>query len=92
MLIYILTGYFVLINLIAYIVCYVDKRKAIKNKYRIQEKTLLILSALGGALGFFIGMKHHRHKTKKAKFYITVPILMVLEIAGFIYLLYILLF
>ena len=71
-------GYFLLINLIAFVVCFVDKRKSIKDKWRIQEKTLLILSLLGGGIGMFVGMRVFKHKTKKLKFTVGVPVITVL--------------
>lgn len=48
----------------------VDKRKAIKQKYRIPEKTFFILSYLGGFIGLMLSMKYFRHKNKKMAFYV----------------------
>ena len=47
---------------------FLDKKRSIKNKYRIQEKTLLTLSMIGGCFGGIIGMNLFHHKTKKIKF------------------------
>lgn len=57
-----------LITLIFYIV---DKEKAKKNKYRIKEKTLILLSFLFGSLGGVVGMYVIRHKNKHIKFIVT---------------------
>ncbi len=46
-----------------------DKNFAKKNKRRIPEANLFLVSLLGGSLGGFIGMKLFRHKTKKPAFY-----------------------
>ena len=51
-----------------------DKYFAIKNMNRISEKTLLTLAFFGG-IGIWCGMYMFRHKTRKARFYIGVPIL-----------------
>lgn len=67
------------INLITFAVYGIDKVKAEEGKWRIPEATLIALAAAGGALGAFLGMQIFRHKTRKPKFYITVPALMVLE-------------
>ena len=39
------------INLIAFLAMFIDKQKAKKGKWRIPEKTLFIITALGGGIG-----------------------------------------
>ena len=46
----------------------IDKKKAEKGKWRIQEKTIFIITALGGGIGTISGMYVFRHKTKKWQF------------------------
>ncbi len=58
----------------------VDKRRAQKGRWRISEKMLLGVAALGGSFGGFLGMKLVRHKTKHLKFSIGLPLLMILHI------------
>ena len=77
----ILIYWLILVNLVAFILYGADKSFAKKGARRIPEKTLLLWAWLGGSIGAFLGMQVFRHKTKKPKFYITVPALMVLEIA-----------
>ena len=60
--------YLISINLIGFILIFIDKRKAIKNKYRIKENTLLLISLLGGCFGILISMYLFKHKTRKLKF------------------------
>ena len=60
--------YLVIINIIAFFLCFMDKKKAIKGKYRISESTLLFVSIIGGCFGMLIGMFLFHHKTKKLKF------------------------
>ena len=57
----------------------VDKLKAIKNKYRISEFNLLMSAVFFGSLGFFLGMRLFRHKTKKTIFILSAPILLTLQ-------------
>ncbi|MBE5820256.1 MAG: DUF1294 domain-containing protein [Clostridiales bacterium] len=73
--------YLVSINLISFITMYIDKKKAQKGKWRISEWTLFMLVILGGGIGGIAGMKVFRHKTKKAKFYIGFPAIIILQIA-----------
>lgn len=73
--------YLVSINLISFLTMYIDKKKAQKGKWRISEWTLFMLVILGGGIGGIAGMKVFRHKTKKAKFYIGFPTIIILQIA-----------
>ena len=64
----------------------IDKQKAIKEQFRIPERTFFLLSFLGGALGTYIGMQLFRHKTKHTSFTIGIPVLIIWNIIAFIYL------
>lgn len=48
---------------------------------RIPEKVLLTLSLFGGSVGAMLGMSFFRHKTRKTKFRIIVPLTLILWIA-----------
>ena len=72
--------YLIIINLIAFLAMYIDKRRAKYGKWRIKEHTLFILAILGGSIGAIVGMYTFRHKTKKAKFYIGFPLILICEI------------
>lgn len=72
--------YIVLINLGNFLLFAIDKHLAIKNRERIPESTLILLSALGGAFGGLCSMYLFRHKTKHAKFYICLPLFLTLHI------------
>ena len=76
-------SYLVLANLVAFAMYGIDKRRAIKNKWRIPEKRLLLAALFGGAPGALWGMILFHHKTKKAKFLLTVPVLFILEVVLF---------
>ncbi len=72
--------YLALINFTAFIVYGTDKKRAKRNKRRIPENTLIMLAALGGSFGALAAMGVFRHKTKKPKFYIGVPFILVLQL------------
>lgn len=72
--------YLILINLITFLAMYIDKRKAKKGKRRIPEKTLFVLVGLGGGIGGILGMYLFRHKTKKTRFVIGFPAILIFEI------------
>ena len=73
-------GYLVIINIVSFLTMWIDKEKAKKNKWRISEGTLLILAVIGGSIGGMIGMYTFRHKTKKKRFTIGFPLILMLEI------------
>ena len=72
--------YFILINIGNFLLFAIDKHLAVKNKERIPESTLILLSAIGGAIGGLCSMYLFRHKTKKAKFFISLPLFLALQI------------
>ena len=76
-----------LINIITMLLYAIDKRKAIKDKWRIPEKTLLLWSFFA-PWGGYAGMKLMRHKTKHKKFTVLIPVFAVLHIAVLIGLIY----
>ena len=76
--------YLILINLITFLAMYIDKRKAKKGKRRIPEKTLFILVGLGGGIGGILGMYLFRHKTKKTRFVIGFPAILIFEVLAVI--------
>ena len=70
--------YFLIINLIAFVLYGIDKKRAIRNEFRIRESVLLWIARLGGAIGSWLGIKLFRHKTKHTKFRIVVPLWIVI--------------
>ena len=62
--------YYVVLNVILFILMGVDKLFAISHKYRIKEATLLSLSLLGGSIGGFFGMFIFHHKIRKHYFFV----------------------
>ena len=78
---YIIIACIVVASLCAFVMCIYDKRAAVKNKRRISEKALFIVSIFGGALGMLLGMFLVRHKTRRWYFVLIVPLLIVLHAA-----------
>lgn len=78
--IWIVLAVYLVINLIVFTMYGIDKYKAVHHKWRIPEATL-IGAAVFGVIGALAGMYIIRHKTKKPKFFITVPVIFVAEIA-----------
>lgn len=78
--------YFIIINLIGVGIMALDKYKAEKGYWRIPENTLFLVTILGGGIGTIFGMYKFRHKTKKMKFVIGFPTILIIEIILMIYL------
>lgn len=70
---------YVVLNVVVFALYGIDKYKAIHKKWRIPETTLLGAAVIC-VLGALAGMYAFHHKTKKPKFYITVPVILVLEV------------
>lgn len=77
--------YFVLINLISYIVMGNDKQKAKQGKWRTRESTLWLLALIGGAVGSWVAMQTHRHKTKHFSFKYGMPVLALIDLGVLVY-------
>ena len=60
-----------------------DKLMAKLGRRRIPEASLLFACLAGGAAGGLVGMYLFHHKIRKPKFYVTVPLLFVLDVVLF---------
>lgn len=76
--------YLVIINFLGFIIMGIDKLKAKRGSRRIPENTLFMFTILGGGVGTILGMYIFRHKTKKKKFTVGMPIILIIEILLFI--------
>ena len=78
--------YLVIINVITFVIFGVDKYKAIRQEWRIRESTLLGLALIGGSIGGWLAMYIFHHKTKKVKFFMGLPVILVIQTVVFSYL------
>ena len=81
-----LLPYLLLINAAGFILMLTDKHKARKNRWRIPEAVLLGTTLIGGSLGILCGMYIARHKTRRNKLAIGVPVILLAQIITLIYL------
>ena len=77
-----LFGYLLLMSLILFAFMGADKRRAKRRAWRVPERTLFWLAALGGGLGGVLGMLAFRHKTRHVSFCIGMPLLMLFNFAA----------
>lgn len=76
----IIMGYYLLINVIMYLVMVIDKKKAVKNEWRVPEKNLYLLAVLGGGIGGLIAMVTKHHKNHHLDFILVYTITAILHI------------
>lgn len=80
--------YLLIINIISFMLMYIDKQKSKKHKWRIRERTLFLSAIIGGSIGSLFGMYFFRHKTKHTNFKIGMPIILFIQLTISITILY----
>ena len=78
---YILAIYLIVINIIAFALMGIDKKRARNKEWRISEAALFTTALLFGSLGSNIGMRYFRHKTKHWYFKFGFPAILIAETA-----------
>lgn len=81
----VLIYYLLIINVLAFFLYGVDKKRAMRKEYRIKESVLLWMARFGGGVGSWLGIKTFRHKTKHTKFRIIVPLWIVIWVAAIVW-------
>lgn len=77
--------YIIVINLIGFLIMFIDKKKAIKGSFRVSEKGIFTIAILLGGIGVYLGMYKFRHKTKHTLFTVGIPICIILNILSCYY-------
>lgn len=81
----ILIAYFLLLNLLGFAVMGSDKKRAIRDAWRISEASLFLTALLGGALGCTLGMHYFHHKTRHWYFRYGMPAILLLQLILFFF-------
>lgn len=77
--------FLLLTNTFTFLLYVTDKRKAVKGKRRISEKTLLLFTILCGGIGALLGMYFANHKTRNRKFKFVVVIGLIITLIPLIH-------
>ncbi len=77
--------YFLVMNIITFLLMGYDKHEAKVNQWRISEKALFLFCLFGGSIGEICGMYAFRHKTQKWYFKIGFPLILIIQIGVIIY-------
>lgn len=71
--------YLITINALGFLLMRSDKQRARKKIWRISEMTLIGTAVIGGSIGVLLGMELFRHKTRKPRFFIGIPLIMMIQ-------------
>ena len=72
--------YLAVVNLAAFALMGVDKRRAERGAWRIPERTLFLPAILGGSPGAILGMQVFRHKTRHRQFAVGIPLILLVQL------------
>ena len=73
-------AYLMVANIVGFALMGIDKKRAKRGAWRIPEKTLFLVSALGGSIGTWVGMYFFHHKTKHWYFVVGMPLILLVQI------------
>lgn len=71
--------YLLIINAAGFVLMLADKRRAKKKLWRIPEARLIALALFGGSMGVLAGMYAFHHKTRKKKFTVGIPLILLFQ-------------
>ena len=72
--------YYIAINILTFVMFFIDKRAAKKNLWRKKESLLIGMILAGGVVGGFLGIFLLRHKSRKLKFKFVLVLSIILHI------------
>ena len=75
-----MTLYLVCINLAAFALMGVDKRRARRRQWRVPEKLLFLTALLGGSAGAWAGLYSFHHKTRHWYFVVGMPVILLVQL------------
>lgn len=74
--------YFVMMNVVAFALMGIDKKRAVRQEWRISEAKLFLSALLGGSIGAIAGMRCFHHKTKHWYFVIGMPLILIGQVTA----------
>jgi len=78
--------YLLAVNVAAFLLMGADKGRARRGVWLVPERSLFLPVLLGGALGGVMGMQVFSHKTRHWYFRFGFPLLLIVQLAGLLWL------
>lgn len=75
----VILAFIVIMSISGYFIMFSDKKKSIKNEWRIKESTIFMVALLGGSVGVYLGMRSFRHKTNHTSFALGIPLMIIIQ-------------
>ena len=76
----ILVFYLLAVNLLAFILYGIDKKRARNREWRISERMLIGIAVIGGCIGAILGMHVFHHKTRHWYFRYGLPVILIIQV------------
>ncbi len=76
----VIIAFFIIVNVFSYLIMHTDKKNARLKKRRISEASLFSFAIVGGSIGVLVAMYLLHHKTRKLKFKLGIPLILILQI------------
>ena len=73
--------YLGVVNIIGFSMMGIDKNRARRKAWRIPEAQFFLVALIGGSIGTTVGMYVFRHKTKHWYFAVGMPVILAVQIA-----------
>ena len=77
--------YLLIMNAAGFLIMTADKLFAKSGAWRVPERSLMGIAAVGGSIGVWAAMYIVRHKTRHMKFVISVPLILAIQIGFVLY-------
>ena len=74
--------YLVVINLLAFVLYGIDKKRARDHAWRISERMLIGIALIGGSVGAIAGMLLFHHKTRHWYFRYGLPLILIVQVVA----------
>ena len=75
----VLVLYLIAVNVLAFILYGLDKKRARNREWCISEKTLIGIAVIGGSIGAILGMHIFHHKTRHWYFRYGLPLILIMQ-------------
>lgn len=72
--------FLVFMNILSFVLMGLDKRRAVRHRWRIPERLLFLVAIFGGSLGALLGMWIFWHKIRNKVFVIGLPVILILHL------------